>query len=257
MIRYKISAEQGPRLELVQVVARYEIDGAPRLDLIDARGQLLEAAEVLGLGGRDTQTSALPEVGAEGVALTTPNGAPYILGALTTQRRAPQATLSEAGEYDTTAPALQDVSMSAGEAALIVSAQEGALYMSPRARVQGALEVSSGAAPQQSAAIGELTLEALEAHQATLEALVSAVAQLQTLAAQAWPLTFDAQAAAKTTEAATLAQAGDVAGAARATAEAAQAAANAAEARTLAPSTLTPPAPPSRDIISELIKTER
>lgn len=255
MIKHALSRSTGPRLEIMQTATRYEIDGAPRLDLIDARGQLHEAAEILTPGSTTAHLSAVPEEGADVLTLTTPGGAPYVLGTASSSRHSAEHTLSEAGEYDTDAPALGDVRLSAAEAALVVSAKEGAVYISPRLRTQGRLEVSDGAAPTQSAAVGELTLSALDAHQATLEALIAATAQLQRLAALAFPPALEAEAALKITEAAALTQAGDLVGAAQATAEAAELTAAAAEAQTLTPPS--PPTPPARAIISEILKLER
>lgn len=262
MISHALSKYTAPRLDLMLVVARYEIDGAPRLDLLDSGGKLYEAAEVCMIGADTTGAAAIPPQGAEVLTLSTPNSAPYVLAGLTpapsSGRYSARAELSAAGEYPTNTPALSDLSLRSAEAALIISQQEGALYLSPRTRAQGRLEVSDGASPEQSAAIGELTLASLEAHQATLEALVSAVSQLQRLCAVALPPALETHAAAKTTEAAALTQAGDLVGAAEATAEAAEAAEAAVEARALpAPHPLTPPAPPSRDIISALLKIER
>ena len=258
MIKYALNRSAAPALEVMNVLTRYEIDGEPRLDLIDRRGQLYEAAEVLALGSQTTAATATPEEGAEVLTLTTPGGAPYVIGTTAPQRHSAAHEVSAAGEYDTTAPDLADLSLRAAEAAVIVSAKEGAVYLSPRTRAQGRLEVSDGAAPEQSAAIGELTLASLDAHQAALEALVSAVDQLQRLCAVALPPALETHATAKTAEAAALTQAGDLIGAAEATQEAAEATAAAVEARALpAPYSLSPPAPPSRAIISALLKLER
>lgn len=263
MIRHALSKYTAPRLDFMLVVARYEIDGAPRLDLLDSGGKLYEAAEVCMMGAGTTGAAAIPPSGAEVLTLSTPNSAPYVLAGLTPAPSRggsyqPKAELNSAGEYPTDRPALSDLSLRGSEAAVIISGQEGAVYASPRLRAQGRLEVSDGASPTQSAAIGELTLSALDEHQATLEALVSAVSQLQRLCAVALPPALETHATAKTAEAAALTQAGDLIGAAEATAEAAEATAAAIEARALpAPHPLTPPAPPSRDIISELLKIER
>ena len=87
---------------------------------------------------------------------------------------------------------------------------------------------------------------------------MSAVDQLQRLCAVALPPALETHATAKTAAAAALTQAGDLIGAAEATQEAAEATAAAVEARALpAPHTLTAPAPPSRAIISALLKLER
>ena len=70
MIKHALSRSTGPRLEIMQTAARYEIDGAPRLDLVDARGQLHEAAEVLTAGSTAAHLSAIPEEGADVLTLT-------------------------------------------------------------------------------------------------------------------------------------------------------------------------------------------
>lgn len=99
-------------------------------------------------------------------------GAPYVLGALADQKRfIDKPSISDAGEYHEFNVALKDAALLAGDARVIASSSLDAVYLSPRVRVQGRLEVSNGGAPLQSLAIAEPLLETLNNQRDTIEAM--------------------------------------------------------------------------------------
>lgn len=169
MIRRASSRAQ---LAVFQVVASYQLRGTPELDLIDQNGRLYEGCSLLSLGGGARDLLTVPEVGGEVLVFLDEGGAPYVLGALADQRRfvdAPEMT--SAGEYSEQTIALKDAALLADEARVIASSAQAAVYLSPRARVQGRLEISDGGAPSQHVAIAEPLLETLGEYRDSLEAL--------------------------------------------------------------------------------------
>jgi len=183
MIR-KGPATRPPVLAIMRVVARRVRDGAPFLDLIDRGGRLYSDAEVLGLGGAPNELAAVPPEGADVLTLTTPQNAPLVIGAFSVSTdRAPQVTLSGAGEYPPDALALDHVALKSGEARLV--AGDGALFAAPVLRVQGRLEVSAGAAPALSGAVAEPTLDTLAQYQSAINTLAASLEAIRLACASA------------------------------------------------------------------------
>jgi len=169
MIRQTLTRSQ---IAVFQVVAAYQIGGTPELDLIDRNGRLFEGCSLLSLGGGFQDLLTIPEKGAEVLVLLNEGGSPYVLGALADQRRfVDEPQITNAGEYSEQTVALRDSALLAGEARVVVSNSQSAVYLSPRVRIQGKLELTDGEPPQQSVAVAEPLLETLSELRGTLEAV--------------------------------------------------------------------------------------
>lgn len=173
MIRRSSSSSQ---LAVFQVVAAYQIDGTPELDLIDQNGRLFEGCTLLSFGGGAQDFLTVPERGGEVLCVIDESGLPYVLGALADQTHFVDAPeLTAAGEYSEQTIALRDSALLAGESRVVASSSQSAVFLSPRVRVQGRMEITDGEAPEQSLAIAEPLLETLEDIRGTLEAVREAV----------------------------------------------------------------------------------
>lgn len=171
----KRSSGQSP-LTVCQVVASYQIEGTPELDIIDHHGRLYEGCSIVSLGGGEQDLLTIPAKGEEVLVFLDQGGAPYILGALGSQKRfVDEPVIDDAGEYDTRTIALKDAALLAGGARAVVSQDQDAVYLSPRVRVQGRLEVTNGDTPAQSLAVAEPLLETLGELRDSLEAVRSVV----------------------------------------------------------------------------------
>ena len=171
------------RLAVMQVIDRYITEGTPEIDLIDFNGIVYTGCTVISLGGGDLDRMSTPAINAEVLTVQQGAGAPYIIGVLSEgQSYVDAITLDSAGEYPTDQISIDHNELKSAGARII--AGESALYLSPRARVQGVLEVSSGATPAQHIAVAEPTIETLETYQARIDELRSAVINLQVALAQ-------------------------------------------------------------------------
>lgn len=167
------------RLAVMQVIDRYITEGTPEIDLIDFNGIVYTGCTVISLGGGDLDRMSTPAINAEVLTIQQGAGAPYIIGVLSEgQSYVNEATLDSAGEYPAGEISIDHNELKSAGARII--AGESALYLLPRARVQGVLEVSSGATPAQHIAVAEPTIETLETYQARLDELRTAVQSLQT-----------------------------------------------------------------------------
>lgn len=167
------------RLAVMQVIDRYITEGTPEIDLIDFSGMIYTGCTVISLGGGDLDRMSTPAINAEVLTIQQGAGAPYIIGVLSEgQSYVDAITLDSAGEYPADQISIDHNELKSAGARII--AGESALYLSPRARVQGVLEVSSGATPAQHIAVAEPTIETLETYQARLDELRTAVVGLQT-----------------------------------------------------------------------------
>lgn len=167
------------RLAVMQVIDRYITEGTPEIDLIDFGGMIYTGCTVISLGGGDLDRMSAPAINAEVLTIQQGAGAPYIIGVLSEgQSYVDAITLDSAGEYPADQISIDHNELKSAGARLI--AGESALYLSPRARIQGVLEVSSGATPAQHIAVAEPTIETLETYQARLDELRTAVQSLQT-----------------------------------------------------------------------------
>lgn len=167
------------RLAVMQVIDRYITEGTPEIDLIDFSGMIYTGCTVISLGGGDLDRMSTPAINAEVLTIQQGAGAPYIIGVLSEgQSYVDEITLDNAGEYPADQISIDHNELKSAGARII--AGESALYLSPRARVQGVLEVSSGATPAQHIAVAEPTIETLETYQARLDELRTAVLSLQT-----------------------------------------------------------------------------
>ena len=168
------------RMEILQVIASYQVGGTPELDVIDQNGRLHEGVTMASIGGGDVDLLTVPRAGAEVIAIYDHGGSPYIIGVLAAQSRFVDGVqLNNAGEYSESSIGLRDAALISGEARIIATSAHSGIYLTPRARVQGRLEVSNGASPAQSAAIAETTLEQLDQHHSTIEELRERVQALQ------------------------------------------------------------------------------
>jgi len=167
------------RLAVMQVIDRYITEGTPECDLIDFSGIIYTGCTVLSLGGGDIDRMSAPALDAEVLTLQQGAGAPYIIGVLSEgQNYVDETALNSAGEYPAGEISIDHNELKSAGARIV--AGENALYLSPRARVQGVLEVSSGAPPAQHIAVAEPTIETLETYRARLDELRAAVLSLQT-----------------------------------------------------------------------------
>jgi len=167
------------RLAVMQVIDRYISENTPECDLIDFSGIVHTGCTVVSMGGGDLDRMSTPAINAEVLTIQQGAGAPYIIGVLgEDQNYVDGITLDSAGEYPADQISIDHNELKSAGARII--AGESALYLSPRARVQGVLEVSSGATPAQHIAVAEPTIETLETYQARLDELRTAVLSLQT-----------------------------------------------------------------------------
>ena len=167
------------RLAVMQVIDRYITESTPEIDLIDFNGVVYTGCTVISLGGADLDRMSTPAINAEVLTVQQGAGAPYVVGVLSEgQNYVDAITLDSAGEYPADQISIDHNELKSAGARII--AGESALYLSPRARVQGVLEVSSGATPAQHIAVAEPTIETLETYQARLDELRTAVLSLQT-----------------------------------------------------------------------------
>jgi len=177
MIKQLISHGRA-HIEIMIVVDRYITEGFPECDLLDSRGILHQGCSIMSLGGGITDLFSVPALNAEVIALSSSGATPYIVGVLAevqTYQASPQIT--PAGEYPSNQIGMDHAQLKSSGSRII--ATEGALYLEPRARIQGALEVSSGAEPLQSFAVAEPTIDTLETYQARLTEMRSAIINLQ------------------------------------------------------------------------------
>ncbi len=165
-------------LKVMQVVDRYIIKGAPECDVVDRAGVLYIGCSIISLGGADTDRMSAPAIGSDVLTATQGASAPYIIGALAeNQSYVEEITLDNAGEYPLNQIGL-DHSELKSKGARIIAGDES-LYLTPKARIQGTLEISSGAPPMQHLAIAEPTIDTLTQYQARIMELTTAVQSLQ------------------------------------------------------------------------------
>jgi len=253
MIKRKVSLRTGPRLEIMQVIRRYQVETEPAYDLIDSAGRFYEAAEALAIGSGAELAADYPE-GADVLTLTT-DGPPYIIGSYTATPRQDSNSADAAGEYRGPL-GLGDMSLDNGAARLIVTPQ--AIHTSPQLRAQGRLEVSDGAPPAQSAAVAEPTRDTLQDHTDRLNELKAAVDALLRIAELTQPAALQTTATEATAAAAAATQAGDITTAAQKTEEATRAAELIPTAQALTSAhIITTASAPLDTMLSDLLKLER
>jgi len=166
-------------LRIMQVIDRYVVDGTPECDLVDGSGVIYSGCTIISLGGADTDRMSTPPIDAEVLTLTQGGGAPYIIGALAEgQKYVEVIKIDDAGEYPLNQIGI-DHSELKSKGARIIAGDES-LYLTPKTRIQGALEISSGATPAQHLAIAEPTIDTLTQYQARIIELTTAVQSLQT-----------------------------------------------------------------------------
>lgn len=170
-------------LRVMEVIDRYIVDGTPECDLVDGSGVIYAGCTVISLGGSDTDRMSTPKLNAEVLTITQGAGAPYILGALAEgQTYREEIELTSAGEYPPDQIGIDHSEIKSAGARII--AGDDSLYLTPKTRIQGALEISHGSTPQQHIAIAEPTIDTLEIYQARLTELRTAVLNLQSALAQ-------------------------------------------------------------------------
>jgi len=166
-------------LKVMQVIDRYIVNGTPECDLVDGSGVVYSGCTIISLGGADTDRMSTPPIDAEVLTCTQGAGAPYIIGVLAeNQSYVEEITLDNAGEYPLNQIGI-DHSELKSKGARIVAGDES-LYLTPKTRIQGTLEISSGATPEQHLAIAEPTIDTLTQYQARIIELTTAVQSLQT-----------------------------------------------------------------------------
>ena len=166
-------------LRIMQVIDRYIVNGTPECDLVDGSGVIYSGCTIISLGGADTDRMSTPPIDAEVLTLTQGGGAPYIIGALAEDQKYVEVIeLNNAGEYPLNQIGI-DHSELKSKGARIIAGDES-LYLTPKTRIQGALEISSGATPEQHLAIAEPTIDTLTQYQARIIELTTAVQSLQT-----------------------------------------------------------------------------
>lgn len=178
MIRRSISALKSG-LFFAEVIKSYaDPGGGARVDLLLDSGAVIEGAELLLPRGLDRGVSYYPAAGDEVLAAAPPASDPIALGSFTSrldaERVVESATLSAAGEYPEEETAISAAELRSGRARLICDQDQEAIFCSPRLRAQGSLEVSAGAAPEQSAAIAEPLLAYLAELQVSINAILEA-----------------------------------------------------------------------------------
>tara|TARA_Y100000114_G_scaffold81963_1_gene75670 strand:- start:2800 stop:3489 length:690 start_codon:yes stop_codon:yes gene_type:complete len=185
-------------LRIMQVIDRYVINGTPECDLVDGSGVIYTGCTIMSLGGADTDRMSTPPIDAEVLTLTQGGGAPYIIGALAeNQKYVEVIELDSAGEYPLNQIGI-DHSELKSKGARIIAGDEG-IYLTPKTRIQGTLEISSGATPLQHLAIAEPTIDTLTQYQARIIELTTAIQSLQTaLSDMKTALVFDIPAGTPT-----------------------------------------------------------
>ena len=167
----------------MQVIDRYLVNGTPECDLVDGSGVVYSGCSLLSLGGGATDRASVPPIDAEVLTVSQNGSTPYIIGVLAeVQEYRDTIELSEAGEYPLNQIGINHNELKSAGARII--AGEESLYLTPKTRIQGALEISDGAQPSQSVAIAEPTIQTLETYQARIDELRSAVINLQVALAQ-------------------------------------------------------------------------
>ena len=167
----------------MQVIDRYLVNGTPECDLVDGSGVVYSGCSLLSLGGGATDRASVPPIDAEVLTVSQNGSTPYIIGVLAEgQEYRDTIELSEAGEYPLNLIGIDHNELKSAGARII--AGEESLYLTPKTRIQGALEISSGAQPSQSVAIAEPTIQTLETYQARIDELRGAVINLQVALAQ-------------------------------------------------------------------------
>ena len=165
-------------LKVMQVIDRYIVNGTPECDLVDGSGVVYSGCTIISLGGADTDRMSTPPIDAEVLTCTQGAGAPYIIGVLAeNQSYVEEITLDNAGEYPLNQIGI-DHSELKSKGARIIAGDES-LYLTPKTRIQGTLEISSGATPEQHLAIAEPTIDTLTQYQARIIELTTAVQSLQ------------------------------------------------------------------------------
>ena len=185
-------------LRIMQVIDRYIVNGTPECDLVDGSGVVYMGCTIISLGGADTDRMSAPPIDAEVLTLTQGGGAPYIIGALAEDQKYVEGVeLDAAGEYPINQIGI-DHSELKSKGARVIAGDES-LYLTPKTRIQGTLEISSGATPTQHLAIAEPTIDTLAQYQARIIELTTAVQSLQTaLASMKAALVLDIPAGAPT-----------------------------------------------------------
>jgi hypothetical protein len=187
MIRKSIQASR-TSATFAEVLKSYASDsGGGLVDLLLDSGAVIEGAELVLPRGAGRGLFVYPAAGDEILVLSPPNSDPVALGAFVArtdaERVVEQAELSGAGEYPEDQISIDAAALEAGSARVVVD--QGAVYLTPRARVQGALEISSGAVPAQSAAIADPLLAYLEEIRTRLNAIKEAAGAASPEAMQA------------------------------------------------------------------------
>jgi hypothetical protein len=171
--------QRGAKLTVLQVIASYQINGTPELDLIDESGTVYEGCSLLSLGGGRCDFITVPKKSQDVLVFLDPTGTPVVLGALADQTSfVDSAEISTAGEYSTSSIALNDTLLQAGESRVVVSDEANKVFINPGVRIQGEIEVSAGGEPIQSVAVAEPLLETLESYRITLETVRQAIIRL-------------------------------------------------------------------------------
>lgn len=167
---------QSTKLAVLQVVASYQVNGTPELDLIDENGVLYEGCSLVSLGGGRVDFLTIPQKKQEVLVYLDPVGTPVVLGALEQQTKfVDDPDINLAGEYSVSSVALDDCSLQAGETRVLVSDSLNKVFLSPAVRVQGLFEVSNGNAPNKSVAVAEPLLETLGEYRTFLDAIRKAI----------------------------------------------------------------------------------
>ena len=165
-------------VKIMQVIDRYIVNGTPECDLVDGSGVIYSGCTVISFGGADTDRMSTPPVDVEVLTLSQGGGAPYIIGVLAeNQNYVEKIALDNAGEYPLNQIGIDHSELKSKSARII--AGDESLYLTPKTRIQGTIEISSGAAPQQHLAIAEPTIDTLTQYQARIIELTTAVQSLQ------------------------------------------------------------------------------
>ena len=164
MIKFRPNKTQ---LRVMQVTATYIVEGTPECDLIDASGLIYKGCSIMSIGGESFETFNAPPPETDVVTIQQGSGTPYILGALSSEQNyQEEIELTSAGEYPEQIIGLDHSQLQSSGARIV--AGDDALYLEPRVRVQGSLQVSSGGAPAQRIAVAEPVISSLEAYQASI-----------------------------------------------------------------------------------------
>ncbi len=173
MIRTKAFSKM-KTFAVCKCVALYQIEGVAEIDIITPTGQFFEGCTLVSIGGGISEIRANPQIGDSVLAVLNDGSPPSIIGTLddpVDYKFVDSGVASSVGEYDLNTIGLKDVFLKAGETRLICSELEEAVFIGPRLRTQGTLEISDGGVSSQSVAIAEPLLDTLEAYRNTLDAL--------------------------------------------------------------------------------------